>query len=195
MPVFKHVLQDPTDTVLQGEQLRAQGLDARPADVGPNIFLPIMGADATAPGSLALDEDLFPPMNTFVEIGRLGMRRGKDDGFMVRANGGVICGQSGAWVPVLKNECGPLAPRFGAWSVFTLSGVTRDSAGAALGLCTVKVFITGSDAKEFETTSSAAGAWSINVGASKGPYYVVAYKSGAPVLAGTSINTLVPVEG
>ena len=74
----------------------------------------------------------------------------------------------------------------------TLAGVSRDSTGAPLGLCTVKVFRTADDTKAAQTVSDASGNWSMTLNLS-GPFYLVEYKSGAPDVAGTSVNTLVPV--
>lgn len=73
-----------------------------------------------------------------------------------------------------------------------LSGVTRDSAGAILGGCTVELFSTSSDLLMLSTVSDAVtGIYLFSV-PDAGPYYIVAYKAGAPDVAGTSVNTLVP---
>jgi len=74
----------------------------------------------------------------------------------------------------------------------TLSGVSRDSAGVALGNCTIKIFRTSDDQKMAETTSDGSGNWSLTLNLS-GPFYIVAYKVGSPDVAGTSVNTLNPV--
>ena len=69
----------------------------------------------------------------------------------------------------------------------TLAGVSRDSAGAALGLCTVelyhgKVMVAG-------TTSDASGNYSF-VNPGSGPFFVVMRKAG---VAGISDETLIAV--
>lgn len=74
----------------------------------------------------------------------------------------------------------------------TLSGVTKDSTGSALGACVVQLFRTPSDALVSEITSDASGNYNFDNPGS-GPFYIVAYKAGAPDVAGTTVNTLVAV--
>lgn len=75
-----------------------------------------------------------------------------------------------------------------------LTGVTRDSAGAALGACTVHLFLTQGDLEVAEMVSDASGNFSFSVGTGTGTkYYIVAYLPGSPDRAGTSLNTLTPV--
>jgi hypothetical protein len=153
-----------------------------------------MGLDISGLDRLVQDEDQFLPMNSFVETSRLGVARGKEDGPVIRNNAGVMS-TVGAWIPVMRNECGPMAQRPGAWAVFSLTGVSRDNTGSALGGCTVKVFRTADDTKApFDTVSDASGNWSVNVGAERGPFWLREEKDGSPYRAGTSINTLVPTE-
>jgi len=72
-----------------------------------------------------------------------------------------------------------------------LSGITRDSTGAALGNVTVQVFETATDRYITEVISDANGVYVIPVGIGTGPYYLVAYIAGAPDRGGTTVNTLV----
>lgn len=72
----------------------------------------------------------------------------------------------------------------------TITGVTRDSAGAALGGCTVQLFRTIDDAFRSEVVSDGSGNYVLYPDVT-GPFYVVAYKAGAPDVAGTTVNTLV----
>ena len=70
-----------------------------------------------------------------------------------------------------------------------ITGITKDSAGTALGNCQVDLFLTSSDMPQQSVVSDAVGAFSFgNPGT--GPFYMVAYLSGAPDVAGTSVNTL-----
>lgn len=73
----------------------------------------------------------------------------------------------------------------------SISGVTKDSQGAALGGCTIQLFRTSDDLFLGEVVSDGSGNYSItptpNVG---GPYYIVAYKAGGTDVAGTTVNTL-----
>ena len=73
-----------------------------------------------------------------------------------------------------------------------ITGTTKDSAGAALSACVVKLYITGSDALRAQTISDAVGNYRFDNPGS-GPFYIVAYKAGAPDIAGTTINTLVAI--
>lgn len=71
-----------------------------------------------------------------------------------------------------------------------ITGVTRDSAGAALGNCVVQLFRTVDDAIIYEGASDGSGNFSIYAPVT-GPFYLVAYKAGSPDVAGTTVNTLV----
>lgn len=75
----------------------------------------------------------------------------------------------------------------------SLSGVSRDSTGAALASCQVLVFRTEDKTLVAETTSDASGNWSISL-LKGGPFFLVEYKDGGTPVAGTSINTLAPVQ-
>lgn len=72
----------------------------------------------------------------------------------------------------------------------TLTGVTKDSTGSALGGCVVQLFRVWDDGIVAETTSDGSGNFTFYPTVS-GPYYIVAYKTGAPDVAGTTVNTLV----
>ena len=73
---------------------------------------------------------------------------------------------------------------------FSISGTTKDAAGAALAACAVELFQTGSDLLLGRTISDGSGLYSFLIGFNSGNFYVVAYKAGAPDVAGTTINTL-----
>ena len=73
-----------------------------------------------------------------------------------------------------------------------ISGVTKDSAGAALGSCVVELFQTGGDIITRRTVSDGSGNYRFDNPGS-GPFYIVAYKAGSPDVAGTTVNTLVAV--
>jgi hypothetical protein len=68
-------------------------------------------------------------------------------------------------------------------------GITKDSAGAALAACTVDLFRTSDDMKVGTAVSDGAGNYEV-YSYDAGPFYVVAYKAGAPDVAGTTVNTL-----
>jgi hypothetical protein len=79
----------------------------------------------------------------------------------------------------------------GGYANFRISGVTRDSAGVALGTCRVELYPTGRDVSIAETTSDASGNFFFDMPGT-GPFYLVAYKAGSPDVAGTTVNTLLP---
>ena len=87
----------------------------------------------------------------------------------------------------------------------TISGITKDSTGAVLGSCTVSLYRTNSSATsdhdalsdkndvlmERLTSDAVTGAYSFSAIGLGSQYYVVAYRSGTPDVAGTTVNTLV----
>ena len=75
---------------------------------------------------------------------------------------------------------------------YAITDVTRDGSGAALGNCPVTLFATGGDLPVMRTVSDANGNFRFD-NPGTGPFYVVAYKPGAPDVFGTSLNTLAPV--
>ena len=72
---------------------------------------------------------------------------------------------------------------------YAISGITRDSAAVPIGSCRVELYQTGGDIPTLTTISDASGNFRFDSPGS-GPFYLVAYKAGAPDVAGTSINTL-----
>lgn len=73
---------------------------------------------------------------------------------------------------------------------FSLSGVSRDSTGAALAACTVLVFNAHTNEFIGQTVSDGSGNWSVVVPTNSPRHFVVEYKAGSPDVAGTSVNTL-----
>lgn len=80
----------------------------------------------------------------------------------------------------------------GAYVNFSITGVTRDSSGAILPTCRVELLNTGRDVSIAETVSDAAGNFRFDMPGT-GPFYMVAYKVGSPDVAGTTVNTLIPL--
>ncbi len=75
-------------------------------------------------------------------------------------------------------------------AVFGLSGVTRDSTGAFLGGCTVRLLRSGDGSLVAETTSDQSGNFAFTSSENAGTFYVTAYKPGGTDVAGCSVNTL-----
>lgn len=76
-------------------------------------------------------------------------------------------------------------------TVFRIAGVTRNSAGAAIGLCQVQLFRTSDDVFFDEIQSDAAGNFEFRGASLPTNYYLVAYLAGSPDVMGTTVNTLV----
>ena len=96
MPIILDVLPDPTDIVLQGEQLRIS-VNNRYPKIQSNF--PMLPANTPQVNfdSLISDEDSFPPMNSFVEINRLSIRRMANGELQIRNNAGIST-PCGAWI-------------------------------------------------------------------------------------------------
>lgn len=74
---------------------------------------------------------------------------------------------------------------------FFLSGITRDQNGDPLGNVTVQGYLTATEAYQGVAISDFAGYY-VWVGQYQQPHYLVAYLPGAPDVAGTTVNTLIP---
>lgn len=72
---------------------------------------------------------------------------------------------------------------------YSITGVTRDSAGVALGSCVVELYRTDDTGLAGKVTSDGAGNYAF-LGVGPGPFFAVAYKAGSPDIAGTTVNTL-----
>jgi hypothetical protein len=74
----------------------------------------------------------------------------------------------------------------------SISGITKDSTGIALGSCTVTLYRTSDDLlMERVVSDPSTGAYSFSSVGGAETYYVVAYLAGSPDVAGTTVNTLV----
>lgn len=89
------------------------------------------------------------------------------------------------WLPSVVHELLPKPP-----TDFTISGITRDSAGAVLVSCVVNLFRTSDNVLMQSTTSDATtGAYTFT-GTGQINQFLVSYKAGSPDVAGTSRNDL-----
>lgn len=73
-----------------------------------------------------------------------------------------------------------------------ITGTTKDSAGASLANCVVQGFLTTTDQYVREVVSDTDGYYEFFSEFSGAQHYLVAYKAGAPDVAGTTVNTLTP---
>lgn len=95
----------------------------------------------------------------------------------------------GGWSTTVSSK--PFRSRpFSTYISARITGITKDSAGSALGSCVVDLFRTSDDVRVDSTTSDGSGNFSF-IPLAYGPYYIVAYKAGSPDVAGTTVNTLV----
>lgn len=76
---------------------------------------------------------------------------------------------------------------------WVIDGVTRDGSGTPLGTCRVMIFSSFDLTFIIETTSDGSGNYSVYV--VRGWFFFVnAYKAGLPDVAGTSLNTIEPIQ-
>lgn len=105
------------------------------------------------------------------------------------ANGclfGMDAQSTGRWSAIAAYE------ESGGQQCKKLIGTCRDSTGAVLGSCVIQGFLSGSDLFAGQMTCDAAGYFEFCTPYT-GAHYLVAYKAGSPDVAGTTVNTLVPV--
>ena len=183
MPIICPSLPDPTDLVMAGEQMRMSVFDREPEIIG-NL---IGGGMIAGFSSMVQDEDALYPMNCYVDIGQIFMRRSKGGELQMRANAGIST-PCGAWV---WNDWSPLLRRLSfATDTFTISGTSRDNTGAALGGCEVSIF-DGSNAFIGKVVSDGSGAWSFMVPTNSGPFWARYYLAGSPNRAGSTDDFMV----
>lgn len=199
MTVIRYVPPDPTDLVMQGEQLRltaiAGGVHAAPA---PIAMMPMLSGVADAcvacAPKLVAGEQSYAPMAGAYPSPTRDVLPDPFAGTLIRANA-VICGRNGEIIPI------PLGQRLMDSFVestqrWVIAGVTRDSAGAALGNCAVIAFETGRLTKDgtpvvAQTISDGSGNYSVDVPMNT-LYELTAYLVGSPDRAGVTINTVTP---
>ena len=187
MPVLLPPLQEPTDILMAGEQLRTLAL-AAPVAVSPaqnfGAVAPLVANDQT-PLGMQLDGITQYVQWTYI------------DGSLVR-NNAVISTPCGALIPFeigLRLMNNGLVGHTGRWAV---SGATLDGTGAPLAACRVIAHETGRlDLGEGasivgETISDGSGNYSIPVWGNVA-LQLTAYKPGSPDVAGITRNDVIPV--
>ena len=80
----------------------------------------------------------------------------------------------------------------GAARNVSLVGITRDGSGVALGGCTVELLQSGGDILTQSVVSDGSGNFAFSNPGS-GPFFIRAYKDGAPNLAGVTDRNLIAV--
>jgi hypothetical protein len=76
--------------------------------------------------------------------------------------------------------------------VASIVGLTKNSGGAALGNCIIKLFWTATDLLYQQTISDGSGNYSFQVQPSTS-FYAVAYLAGSPDVTGATLNTITGV--
>lgn len=191
MPVLLPSLSDPTDLVIQGEQLRAVAVLAPVCTTCPLIDDP--------------PEDL--PLSPVVLVAGEQVAVMQPDGVLPLAslqsqdNGGQV--RNNAWI---STPCGALVPILlgrhlmndfvGGSTLWVITGVTRNSSGVALAACRVVALEIGRVQSNgapvvAETISDGSGNYSLSVPLNTA-YWLVAYKSGSPDVGGVSLATVTP---
>ena len=194
MPVILAVAQDPTDLVLQGEEMRAAAM------IGQDVPIwPIIAADnkqlPLSAQTLVAGEQIYQPMIGGYPPASCEVLRSPFGGTMVGANGQIAtpCGA------LVDHGVGlRLMDAFVEHSGrFAVTGVTRDSTGAALGTCRVVMLETGRIATGGapivgETISDSSGNYSIEVPGNTA-FEAIAYKEGSPDRAGGTVQRITDI--
>lgn len=104
-----------------------------------------------------------------------------------------MAGDAGDVGPMRSTRWGRYETSFGAGgsSRYGMSGVTRDSFGSAVGYCTVKLYLTATDALIDATVSDPLGNFLLNTPYYPNTHYIVAHKGGSPDIDGVTRNTLI----
>lgn len=190
MPILQYVPRDPTDLVLQGEQLR-MSVEDRPVSVIGSVLGGGLAPDGLT--AIVADEDAFAPMNSMIDGNRLTMRRSKNGELQMRDGAGIVS-PCGAWIWLDYTPL--LNPLLWAAQRWLLSGVTKDATGAPLGNCRVVVLETGRLAVcgapvVAETISDGSGNYAVDVPMNTA-YEAIAYKPGSPDVAGITRADVTP---
>lgn len=197
MPVIRNVPRDPTDLVLQGGQMRreaiASGIHAgrRPLQMSA-LFI---GYADTLPNILVYDAEAYTPAHPDFTPYHARLRS-PFLGSMI-SNNSCISTPCGAIYPhdIGNHLMNAFTQGTSRWQIV---GVTRDSAGTALGNCRVvmlevsRIAVTGQPVVA-ETISDGSGNYTIEV-AGNTAHQGIAYKDGSPDVAGISLDTLTPAQ-
>lgn len=195
MPVIRYIPVDPFDLVIQGERLRSAAFfSAVPATAGLRSGL--MDAVPLSWSFLVADDD--EEDTGMMPDGLLpNPRLMSQETCSLIANNATISTPCGALICVQIGQ--HIMDTFvESTSRWVLSGVTKDSSGAALGSCRVVVLETGRIGigqlpVVAETISDGSGNYSVPV-ASNTAHWEIAYKAGSPDVAGATVNNVTPTQ-
>jgi hypothetical protein len=200
MPVILNPLPDPFDLVIAGEQMRIAAMTMPMAY--PLYMMPLLQGtqDAKPAGPVALiaGEQNYASMVGSYPVPNREILRNPYDGSGVAGNS-CICSPTGALIfgHIGRQILDDFVEASARWAI---SGVTKDSAGAALGNCRVVAMETGrlemnmegpTQSLVGEVMSDGSGNYSIPVPMNTG-YQLVGYKPGSPDVAGVTRNDVTP---
>lgn len=74
-----------------------------------------------------------------------------------------------------------------------LTGITRDSSAIPAGSCNVMGFVTTTNVFVGQVTSDSGGYYELPTAYAGVAHFLVVYRAGSPDIAGTTLNTLIPV--
>jgi hypothetical protein len=94
---------------------------------------------------------------------------------------------NGSFEPWLANAGGSQNLKF-------IRGRCVDATETAVASATVQIFLTADDTLQRETIADSSGYYEAGTDKTGAAHYLVAYKPGAPDVAGTTVNTLVPTN-
>jgi len=196
MPILLATPQDPTDLVVAGDQMRLAAASDRVDAFWPLIDNP-SGDVPQSPLQLIAGsgtQEYLPMQDSATQPDRYW--RSQEDGTLI-ADNALIATPTGALIQVPIGRRLFIRDFIQSTNTFTVSGVTKDSTGVALGNCRVVVMETGrmqTDAVPIvaETVSDGAGNYSVPVPLNTA-YQVISYKQGSPDVAGITRNDAVGV--
>jgi len=126
-------------------------------------------------------------LNQFVSLWSFGCRVGGGDleGCCVTGRG---LNNADLWEPYSCDGDGTQSMNF-------LRGTCKDLLGVPVANAIVQAFVTATAAYQGEVQAKDDGTYTLGVQQSKAtPHYLVAYKTGSPAVAGTTVNTLLPTN-
>lgn len=202
MPVIGYVPQDPTDKVIQGEQMRSMasysslGMAPTPLALATQAAS-ILGFVQPGVTSVIANESTDFELYSEQSIPTKGTLVNVFDGSLVSVNA-ALATPCGALVPGPFSWAMPTPQFVQASIIWAISGTTKDSTGASLASCRIVALETGRISQENveasvgETISDGSGNYSLPVPMNIA-YQLVAYKPGSPDVAGVTRNDVTPL--
>ena len=103
------------------------------------------------------------------------------------AQAGQDASGAGRWSPWQRSVRGNGATKF-------IMGQCKDGSDVGVSGATVQGFLTATDTYVGETTADSLGNYELGTRYPGAQHYLVAYRTGSPDIAGTTVNTLTPTN-